>query len=208
MEQKRMENRFILEYNKYKNSRCEDLDEKSFLDIFFRECSNFSFENDQLWRGKGRGGLQIFRESERRSTIGQYSYKDFFDLRREYPVPRYKSLIGSTTLEGAKYFGMAETTFLVMPFNNSNIVFAGCPDIAMWTKVIPKIEFTDDLFIMKQYEKDFKVPNNELFKILSISKPLSDNKRLAGYGYEFFTNSNCLLLPESKIDWLKSVISC
>jgi len=204
-----MENKFILEYNSYKNSRCEDLNEGSFLDIFFRECSNFSFENDQLWRSKGPGELQLFRESERRWTIGKYDYKEFFDLRRGYPVPRYKSLIGSTTIEGAKYFGsMGGSVFLVIPFDDSNIVFAGCPDIAIWSKVIPKIEFTDDLFIMKQYEKNFRVPNNELFKILSRSKPLSDNKRLLTYGYEFFTNSNCLLLPESKIDWLKSVINC
>ncbi len=201
--------KFILEYNSHRNSRCQDLVENEFLDIFFRECSNFSFDNDQLWRSKDKVGLQLFKESRRRGTIGNYSYKDFFDMRQEYPVPRYKSLIGSTTTEGAEYFGYGGMgkIALVIPFNNANIVFAPVPDIAIMSRV--KAKFSDDLFIMKQYEKGFKVPSEDLFEIMcSLPGTISTNKQVLNKGYEFFTNSGCLILPKDKIDWLKGVLEC
>ena len=186
-------------------TRTKSISEEEFLDILRENCNNFSFENDILWRNSGGdfGDFGLFLEKERRQTIGKYSYKTFFDLRKGYPVPRYKSLIGSSSREGADFLGSGSKNFIVIPFDNSQIVFAGSPDLALWSKVDQ--EFTDDLFVMTQYGENFKVPNYKLSAIRSSSK-LGTFKKAKEYGFEFFTTSPCLLLHESKIDWLKSML--
>jgi hypothetical protein len=205
--------RLILEFedfmNKKSSTRTKEIDDEAFLNILKENCKNFSFDNDLLWRGSSKtfGDYGIWFESERKGTIGEYSYKKFFDDRKGYPVPRYKSLIGSTQKEGAAYFSSGLSSppvFLLIPFDGSQIVFAGAPDLALWSR--KKQEFSDDMFIMKEYDKGFKVPNDELFNIMgrtSIStyKELFVNKKL---GFEFFTTSTSLLLHESKIDWLRN----
>lgn len=185
-------------------TRTKSISSEEFLEILNNSCKNFSFENDQLWRNSGSfGNFGLFFEAERKGTIGTYNYKTFFDLRKEYPVPRYKSLIGSTTLKGANYFGSGSKNYLVIPFDNSQIVFAGSPDLAIWSKVDQ--EFTDDLFIMKEYDKNFKVPQLELESIRNSSK-LSSWTKLPEFGFEFFTTSPCLLIHESQVDWLRGSI--
>ena len=101
--------RLILEFEEFKTkeseTRTKPLTEYDLLRIINENCKNFSFNNDLLWRGTNRsfGDFGIWFESERKGTIGDYSYKKFFDDRTGYPVPRYKSLIGSTEKEGASY---------------------------------------------------------------------------------------------------------
>jgi hypothetical protein len=159
--------------------------------------------NDQLWRNSGIefGQLGLFLENERKGTIGQYNYKTFFDLRKDYPVPRYKSLIGSTTKEGADIFGSSSDIYLVIPFDNSQIVFAGSPDLALWSKL--KQEFTDELFVMKEYSKGFEVPKE--LEIIRDTSKLGKFDKIKQYGFEFFTTSPCLLIHESKINWLRNI---
>ena len=188
-------------------TRTKPLSEEEFLELIKENCKQFSFSNDQLWRKSDDyfGGMGIFFESERKSTIGNFNYKTFFDLRKEYPVPRYKSLIGSTTKKGADYFGSGDKTYLVIPFDNSQIVFAGSPDLALWSKVGQ--EFSDDLFVKQSYSYDFKVPHQELESIKSSSKLSGWLTKLSEFGFEFFTTSPCLLIHESKVDWLKDNLS-
>jgi len=190
--------------NRESKTRTKSLTEDEFLELIRENCKNFSFMNDPLWRksNKSFGDLGLFIESDRKGTIGSYNYKNFFDLRKEYPVPRYKSLIGSTTKEGADYFGSDLSIYMVIPFDNSQIVFAGVPDLALWSRV--KQRFTDDLFIMKEYDKNFSIPKIELEKIRDNSNLSSFSKTVDKYGFEFFTNGTCLLIHESKINWLRN----
>ena len=161
--------------------------------------------NDVLWRKSNRsfGDLGLFSEKERKQTIGNYNYKEFFDLRKDYPVPRYKSLIGSTSKEGADFFGSDSDMYMVIPFDNSQIVFAGTPDLALWSKLGQ--EFIDNLFTMKEYSKGVQVPVDELSLIRDKSK-LGSFEKAKKLGFEFFTTSPCLLIHESKIDWLRNNI--
>ena len=95
----------ILEFQEFMDreskTRTKGLNEEEFLEVFKENCKNFSFDNDMLWRNSNNfGDFGIFFEEARIATIGTYNYKDFFDDRKEYIVPRYKSLIGSNTKEG------------------------------------------------------------------------------------------------------------
>ncbi len=199
----------ILEFNEFfdreSKTRTKPVTEDEFLEIIRENCKNFSFMNDVLWRKSNRsfGDLGLFSEKERKQTIGNYNYKEFFDLRKDYPVPRYKSLIGSTSKEGADFFGSDSDMYMVIPFDNSQIVFAGTPDLALWSKLGQ--EFTDNLFTMKEYSKGFQVPVDELSLIRDKSK-LGSFEKAKKLGFEFFTTSPCLLIHESKIDWLRNNI--
>lgn len=196
---------YILEYKNFQN-RTKTITEEEFLTLLKKHCKNFSFNNDILWRGEDKiGSFGFFSEGER-NTIGTYSYADFFKKRNNYIVPRYMSLIGSTTIKGATYFGVYNNLYMVIPFDNSNIVFAGCPDLALWSK--SNQEFSDDLFILEKYTKGFKIDNDKLITILNNSR-LNTNRSIdfyIKYGFEFFTNSNCLVISHDKVDWLKSVL--
>ena len=140
--------RLILEFEEFKTkeskTRTKPLNEDDLLRIINENCKNFSFNNDLLWRGTNRhfGDFGIWFESERKGTIGDYSYKKFFDDRKGYPVPRYKSLIGSTQKGGASYLSSDGSVYMVIPFDNSQIVFAGSPDLGLWSKTGQS--FSDD----------------------------------------------------------------
>lgn len=201
----------ILEFQEFMDreskTRTKGLNEEEFLTIFRENCKNFSFDSDMLWRNTiNFGDFGLFFEEARNGTIGNYNYKDFFDERKDYIVPRYKSLIGSTTKEGAQTFGSYDYTYLVIPFDGANIVFGCVPDIALLAKT--KQVFSDKLFLLKQYEANFRTPVSELNAILATSNAAQfrdtfDKKNL---GFEYFTNANCLMLKEDKIEWLKSNI--
>ena len=203
---------FLLEFDDYKEreskTRTKSLSEEEFLKTLKTNCKNFSFDNDQLWRGTNNrfGSYGLYLEAERKGTIGEYSYKDFFDVRKDYIVPRYKSLIGSTEFNGAEHLSSEDSVYLVIPFDDSNIVFAGAPDLALWSR--KKQDFTDKLFILETYVKDFKIPYDKLWSIL-LSSTLSGFENIIKkqkLGFEFFTNSKCLLLSKDKVDWLKSIL--
>lgn len=201
------------EFNEFNDresiSRSKPLSEDEFLKIVNENCKNFSFKNDQLWRNKNSNyDMSIFIEESRKSTYGSgYSYHDFFNLRNEYPVPRYKSLIGSTSMIGAELlasYSGSQYTHLVIPFDNTQIVFTPTPDMAILPRFVK--EFKDDMFIMKEYINNFKFPEEFLkskcVEIIGEDKYL----KVKDYGFEFFTNGPCLLLKKDKIDWLKRFI--
>ena len=201
----------ILEFQDFMDresrTRTKGLNEQEFLEVFRENCKNFSFDNDMLWRNSNNfGDFGLFFEKDRNGTIGTYNYKDFFDDRKDYIVPRYKSLIGSTTKEGSEAFASTSTTYIVIPFDGANIVFSCSPDLALLSKM--KQEFSDSLFLLKQYDAGFKAPVSELFDIMSHTaiSTFTDifvNKNL---GFEYFTNANCLMIKEEKLAWLKSNI--
>ena len=201
----------ILEFQEFMDresrTRTKGLNEQEFLEVFRENCKNFSFDNDMLWRNSNNfGDFGLFFEEARRGTIGTYNYKDFFDDRKEYIVPRYKSLIGSTTKEGAEAFASDVNTYIVIPFDGANIVFSCSPDLALLSKT--KQEFSDSLFLLKQYDAGFKSPVSELFDIMSHTTLSSFRDMFVekNLGFEYFTNANCLMIKEDKIGWLKSNI--
>ena len=203
--------KIILEFQEFidreSRTRTKGLNEEEFLEVFRENCKNFSFDNDMLWRNSNNfGDFGLFFEKDRNGTIGTYNYKDFFDDRKEYIVPRYKSLIGSTTKEGAEYFGSNNNTYIVIPFDGANIVFSCSPDLALLSKT--KQEFSDSLFLLKQYDAGFKAPVSELFDIMSNTtiSSLIDTSIKKNLGFEYFTNANCLMIKEEKIGWLKNNI--
>jgi len=203
--------RKILEFQEFidreSKTRTKGLNEEEFLEVFKENCKNFSFDNDILWRNTNNfGDFGLFFEEARKGTIGTYNYKDFFDARKDYIVPRYKSLIGSTTKEGAEAFGSDMSTYIVIPFDGANIIFSCAPDLALLSKT--KQEFSDSLFLLKQYEPGFKSPVSELFDIMSHTTVSSyrDIFVKKNMGFEYFTNANCLMIKEDKIGWLKSNI--
>lgn len=202
----------ILEFKEFfdreSKTRTKSVEEEEFLRIFRENCKDFSFENDLLWRKASNfGPFGLFFSADRIGTIGNYRYKEFFDDRKDYPVPRHKSLIGSTTPEGAEYFGSDSKIYMVIPFDGSNLVFACVPDIAALAK-FSKEEFKDSHFLLRKYEAGFKAPNEELFSIMATtgmasSIGISVEKRL---GFEFFTDANCLMIEMDRVEWLRSNI--
>ena len=203
--------KIILEFQEFidreSRTRTKGLNEEEFLEVFRENCKNFSFENDILWRNSNNfGDFGLFFEKDRNGTIGTYNYKDFFDDRKDYIVPRYKSLIGSTTKEGSEAFASTSTTYIVIPFDDANIVFSCSPDLALLSKM--KQEFSDSLFLLKQYDAGFKAPVSELFDIMSNTtiSSLIDTSIKKNLGFEYFTNANCLMIKEEKIGWLKNNI--
>ena len=203
--------KIILEFQEFidreSRTRTKGLNEEEFLEVFRENCKNFSFDNDMLWRNSNNfGDFGLFFEKDRNGTIGTYNYKDFFDDRKDYIVPRYKSLIGSTTKEGCEAFASTSTTYIVIPFDGANIVFSCSPDLALLSKT--KQEFSDSLFLLKQYDAGFKAPVSELFDIMSNTtiSSLIDTSIKKNLGFEYFTNANCLMIKEEKIGWLKNNI--
>jgi len=201
----------ILEFKEFmdreSSTRTKGLNKEEFLEVFRENCKNFSFDNDMLWRSSNNfGDFGLFFEEARISTIGTYNYKDFFDDRKDYIVPRYKSLIGSTTKEGAVTFGSNNNNYIVIPFDGANIVFSCSPDLALLSKT--NQEFSDKLFLLKQYDVEFKSPVSELFEIMSHTTLSSYRDKFVemNLGFEYFTNANCLMIKEDQIEWLKSNI--
>ncbi len=177
-------------------TRTSPLTEEEFLDIFKKNCTQFNFDNDMLYRGCGEiGEYALYKETEREGTYGSsYGYHDFFNKRKDYPVPRYKSIIGSTSPLHAGVFGQNNSAvYLVIPFDNSKIVFCPCADMASGSRYNSKGDiYSDDMFVMQEYSSDFKVNRTEL----QIGSDLLKSKLGKGGDVshvEFFTNANLLL---------------
>ena len=189
--------------------RSRNIDESEFLEIFKTHCQNFSFDNDQLYRLKENpGDLQVFTPMPRNAK--PVAFPDFFNKIEgdpEYPVVRKNSLIGGTHLPTLKRLIDHASTFYVIPFDGSELVF--CPIFDLWAlsdregkynKRIQKIGGKDpgkEHFVKVSYDRNFKIPEEELRSI---------KNDYSKYGYEFFTSSPCLLISDSKIDWLKNNI--
>ena len=187
--------------------RCKDLNEEEFLDLLRKNCKNFSFNNDMLWRSKSKrnkSDLQLFEPNSRNAR--PITFRNFFNSIEDdpnFPVKRKNSLIGGTDFEKLKLL-VGSDMFLVIPYDNSKIVF--CPIIDLWvlsdnrrlkSEFIDKKPVSEDNFVMVNYTPDFKIPLEELSKL---------KKANLFAGSEFFTSSPCLLLHESKINWLRNSI--
>lgn len=191
--------------------RCRDLNEEEFLDILKSNCKNFSFKNDLLWRSKGKrgGNFELFEPNPRRAK--PLAFPKFFNSIKDnpdFPVKRQKSLIGGTNKEVIKIL-VDYDMWLVIPFDYSQIVF--CPIVDLWalddkrdpsgrgsTEKVANKDVSKENFIMTEYVPNFKIPLDELNAL-----PRANTLK----GVEFFTSSPCLLLHDSKVDWLKSKLS-
>lgn len=187
--------------------RCRTIDDEDFISIFRSKCKNFSFTNDLLWRSKlrkGGGDLQIFEPAPRRAD--PLAFPKFFSKiedNPDYPVSRKKSLIGGTDPLTLNYL-IELDLWLIIPFDNSKIVF--CPTFDLWaldderkikSEKIAGVDVSSKNFIMKEYTPNFKVPLKELESL---------PKAMVGKGVEFFTSSPCLIVHQTKIPWLKSIL--
>ena len=234
------ENLGIMNESFSQKSNTKELSDGEFLEILKKNCKNFSFSNDQLFRAcQSKYPLSIFVETQRMVTPrggddvwhGQYpGYADFFRKiskdREKFPVLRTHSLIGS--MHGLKFakdvMSFGSTGYLVIPFDGTKIVLTPYPDLGMATKSLAtKTKETPDMyrsnktvksgyvdesdFIMVEYVKNFKFPEEALDKI---NPKVRSHDGLIKHGVEkqgeFFTNGPCLLVSEDKIDWLKSAI--
>jgi hypothetical protein len=184
--------------------RCKDLSEEEFLNILNTNCKNFSFQNDLLWRSKGKrgGDLQLFEPNLRRAD--PLAFPKFFNKIKDdpnFPVKRQKSLIGVSDKEILKKL-VGEEMWLVIPFDESQIIF--CPIVDLWAlddqrmKKSEKVggrDVSEENFIMKTYTSNFQIPLSELERLRNAN---------IKNGVEFFTSSPCLLVHESKVNWLRN----
>ena len=170
-----------------------------FLEILNENCKNFSFDNTQLWRSKTKKyNLELFTPTPRNAD--PLAFKDFFNEiehnTEEYPVVRKNSLIGGTDKEICKFL-VGGDMYLVIPFDDSEIVF--CPIMDLWAMSDDRRNLTGKNMMVKGRpisKDDFtKVSYTKDFQYLD--KGWNDK------GCEFFISSPCLLVHESKIDWLK-----
>lgn len=191
---------------KYLN-RTEELNDSEFLELFKNNCKNFSFNNPILWRSKSKKyNLELFKPAPRNAD--PLAFKQFFnDIEHntdEYPVVRKNSLIGGTNKEICKML-VCDDIYLVIPFDDSEIVF--CPIMDLWamsddrrnhsgnSMLVNGKPISKDNFKMVKYTKNFKIPYEGII-----------NKTYGDTGCEFFISSPCLLVHESKINWLKENI--
>lgn len=201
-----VENIAITDWNLPELVRTKPLSDEEFMEIFNKDCQNFSFNNDLLWRGRvKKHDLELFNPSYRRAS--PLAFPKFFNKIEDdpnFPVIRKKSLIGCTNFETARFLTGTDM-YLIIPFDDSQIVF--CPIADLWAidderrnsgEKVGGNPVSDDNFIMKSYTPNFKVPIDELKKL-----PKSSIEK----GCEFFTSSPCLMVHEKKIDWLKEQLS-
>jgi hypothetical protein len=179
--------------------RTKELNGSDFLEILNENCKNFSFNNTQLWRSKAKKyNLELFTPAPRNAD--PLAFKDFFNEIEhntdEYPVVRKNSLIGGTDKEICKFL-VGGDMYLVIPFDDSEIVFSSIMDL--WAMSDDRRNLTGKNMLVngKPISKDnfVKVSYTKDFQYL--------DKGRNGKGCEFFTSSPCLLVHESKIDWLK-----
>lgn len=210
----------ILSFQLFLESRTDQLSEDKFLKLLDENCKNFSFDNDLLWRSKPHtSDLQLFEPKDRKQNpVAFPKYFDRIAGDESYPVKRKKSLIGGTSkVVCQKMFG--DSIYMVIPYDDVELVF--CPVFDLWvadddrrkkSEKVNKKPVEDDMFIKIRYTKNFKIPHNDMILIgqrYNLSKMGGRAKSPSNWGnvelgYEFFTSSNCLLIHESKIDWLKS----
>lgn len=182
--------------------RTKKLNDEEFLNKLKENCKNFSFSNDLLWRNKvKKHDLEIFEPNYRNAA--PLAFPNFFNKIENdpnFPVIRKKSLIGGTDPMNVKFL-VGYDNYLVIPFDNSQIVF--CPIIDLWgldderrksRELVKGEPISERNFIMKNYTKGFKIPKEELSKL-----PKANIEK----GFEFFTSSPCLLIHHSKMAWLK-----
>lgn len=191
-------------------NRTTELSEERFLQILNDKCKNFSFMDDELWRGKlKKTDLELF-EPNYRNTRGITFTKFFNEIENdpEYPVVRRKSLIGGTDIKSVKIVTGQKELYRIIPFDNSEIVFCpiidlmGIQDNQKSGKLKDGNPVSKDIFFKVPYTKNFKIPYNEVESI-RLKYKLRGSKET---GYEFFISSPCLMIIESKLDWLRNNI--
>jgi hypothetical protein len=185
-------------------NRCQNLSEDEFLKILRENCKNFSLSNDLLYRNKEYSGdFQLFKPYKRRTNPA--TFPKFFNGIEDdsnYPVKRKLSLIGGTNPSFISELDPDLAVYIVIPFDNSKIVFCPVPDL-LFLDDRTKEEYvsgepvSDKNFVMVEYTKDFKIPEEDLSKL--------PGHKSSHSGYEFFTSSNCLLIHESYIDILNQI---
>jgi hypothetical protein len=194
--------------------RSRDISEEEFLEILRTHCQNFSLDNDPLYRMKSKkGDLQLFTPMPRNAKPVAFP-KFFNDIENnpDYPVIRKNSLIGGTNLTVLKVLISDIPPYHVIPFDGSELVF--CPVMDLWAladdpskwnhrrgenQLIGGKEPGMENFIKVTYEKGFRIPSVELNKL-----PNAKGKTKMGEAYEFFISSPCLLIHDSKMDWLRN----
>ena len=179
--------------------RTKELNGSDFLEILNENCKNFSFDNTQLWRSKTKKyNLELFTPTPRNAD--PLAFKDFFNEIEhntdEYPVVRKNSLIGGTDKETCRLL-VGGDMYLVIPFDDSEIVF--CPMMDMWAMSA----MSDDRRNLTSKVNGKPISKDNFTKVSYTKGFQYLDQGIKGHGCEFFISSPCLLVHESKIDWLK-----
>ncbi|MCK9416304.1 hypothetical protein M0Q97_06570 [Candidatus Dojkabacteria bacterium] len=186
------------------NQKYQAISKEKFEEILKDKCKNFSLDNDQLFRGDQEIFNYGYHNPIERNTAG-ITFVDFFREKEKdtekYPVLRKNSLIGvggasDNTLKQVAFnlsYDEDEPTevYRVIPFDNSKIVFCPTVDLLIIKYLNNTIEINDDDFIMVEYNKNFKVPQD---KLSEITQRLLGNKYKVKKGFEFFMSSPALLV--------------
>lgn len=180
--------------------RTKELNGSDFLDMLNENCKNFSFDNTQLWRSRDRKyNFELFTPGPRNAN--PLAFKDFFNEieynTKEYPVVRKNSLIGGTNKETCKKL-VGSDMYLVIPFDDSEIVF--CPIMDMWA-MTKDMKNGKDISVIGKTNKT--ISKDDFTKVSYTKNFQYLDKGWNNKGCEFFISSPCLLVHESKIDWLK-----
>lgn len=194
-----------------KIDRTKSLTDEEFISILKENCSNFSLDNDALWRSKRKKyNLELFTPNYRNAD--PLAFRNFFNKIEkdpDYPVIRKMSLIGGTNKDIVKKLVGADM-YQVIPFDNSEIVF--CPVVDLWamddergksSELVHKKPVGKEHFTKVTYDRNFKIPVSELESLRRQFGVRGGRE----HGYEFFTSSPCLLVHESKLDWLNNIIN-
>jgi hypothetical protein len=195
-------------------NRTKEINGADVLQILDENCKNFSFSNTQLWRSRAKKyNFELFKPAPRNAD--PLAFKDFFnDIANktdEYPVVRKNSLIGGTDKDICERIVKGDV-YLVIPFDDSEIVF--CPVFDLWAmsddrkKVnLQNIDsLTDDVINLdgKNMTIDGRAISKDDFTKVTYTENFQYlDKGKGGNGCEFFLSSPCVLIHESKIEWLK-----
>ena len=102
----------------------------------------------------------------------------------------------------ANFLGeMSTSVYLIIPFDNSKIIFCPTPDMAMGVRK-KDVTYTDEMFTMMEYSSNFHIDKQEIQKKMDLLAQQTGRQISIGKaGVEFFTNADCLLykLGDKKI---------
>lgn len=203
--------KYLLEYKDH--SKYNELTLVEFKELLANNCKNYSPDNNQLYRGDSIEEKYLLHSPIER--YGGITYTDFFDLKakdtEKYPVVRHNSLIGvgggnkPQMLEFCKIIGSTDgmidsDAYVVIPFDNSKLVFCPSVDLYILDTVNHIKNVNDEDFVMCEYTENFKVPVSE---IEEIQKRLKVSNKHNDKGFEFFTSSPCLLINIKELKSLK-----
>jgi len=205
----------ILEYSRYVRSerRSFPIGEDRFVELFMRNCKNFNFRNQQLYRGVTiKDDTDFFYidptirergyDRHQRMVIKGTPYNTKLRKHPDFKhLPdRSRCVIGSTHPKGAmitvgdmRGVIQEDRTFIIIPFDNIEIAVGPILDLQLLTHAGQNNLFTGDNFQLKKYTKNFTIDG-------------ITNEHIVTESREIWTEGECLLVRYSSLNYLKELV--